>query len=314
MTGFIRTLGGDIEATEAGPVFTHEHLIIDSPLVAETMPHIHLHSVEDAISEVGLCVAAGVRMMVDAMPAGSGRDPRKLAEVSIRSGMRIVATTGLHTSKFYDDVDWARNEPADLLAERFIADIEEGIDAHDYRGDVVERVEVRAGVIKVASLTAVLTGRDREMFEAAAVAHRRTGAPILTHVEGGEGGMTQIEELTRLGVKTDRIAISHTDKVKDLGYHRELLSSGVRLSYDQGLRDPEATARLVNQMAGEGFERQIMLGTDGARRSLWSSLGGSPGLAHLYTGLKGLIEASPEILFVDNPGRWLTLTPEESSG
>lgn len=309
MNDFIRTIGGDLPSDLAGPTYAHEHLIIDSPLVASSMPHIHLHSIDEAVAEVETCVAAGVRTMVDAMPAASGRHPERLIRISVRTGIRIVAATGLHTARYYEDVPWTREESPELLAGRFIADIEEGIDRNDYLTEEVERVEARAGIVKVASLTEELSDRDRRLFEAAARTAATTGVPILTHTEGGSGGINQIEELTGLGVSPERIALSHTDKVSDAGYHRELLERGVFLCYDQGLREPEMTLRLVAQMIEEGFGPQILLGTDGARRSLWSTLGGSPGLAALY----GLVGESfdPEtsrLLFVDNPARYLTLS------
>ncbi len=54
----------------------------------------------------------------------------------------------------------------------------------------------------------------------------------------------------------------------------------------------------------------MMLGTDGARRSLWASLGGNPGLASLLTGFvppwrHGVEPATITELLVDNPARWL---------
>lgn len=305
MNGQIRTLGADIEPIEAGPVYAHEHLIIDTSLVAETMAHIHLPSVEEGVAEADRCLKVGVRTMVDAMPAASGRDPDKLARISILSGMKVVSVTGLHTSKYYDDVEWTRTESVEQLADRFVADIEEGIDRRDYRGSEVDRVEVRAGAIKVAALTEQLSDRDKRVFEAGALAHKTTGAPILTHTEGGLGGLVQIEKLTGLGVSPHRIALSHTDKIYDFGYHSEMLSAGVFLCYDQGIRTPEQTASLVNRMTEAGFGSRIMLGTDGARRSLWSTLGGSPGLAYLYTGLAGMLDGPSDDYFTVNPQRWL---------
>lgn len=309
MIGHIRTVGGDRSSDDTGPVYAHEHLIIDSALVAHTMPHIHLASVGDAVAEVSTCVAVGVRMMVDAMPAGSGRDPVKLSEIAARTGIAIVAATGLHTARYYVGVDWANTEPAERLAERFVADIEEGIDANDYRGPRVLRTGVRAGVIKVAALAPDLTPRERTLFEAAALAHHRTHAPILTHTEGGLGGIAQIEALSALGVPAHRIALSHTDKVPDDGYHREMLSTGVYLCYDQGLRDPPTTVGLADRMLSDGYGRQIVLGTDGARRDLWSTLGGSPGLDFLYTGVGPMLDGPAEALFQSNPARWLTFSP-----
>ena len=318
MTGLIRTLGADLPAELAGPTFAHEHLIIDSPLVAETMPHIHLGGVDDAVAEVTTCIASGVRTMGDAMPAASGRHPDRLARISIGSGMRVIASTGLHAAKYYDSVEWTRTELPQQLADRFVADIEEGIDRYDYLGPEIDRTDVRAGVIKVATLTEDLADRDLRLFEGAAIAHRSIGAPLLTHTEGGRGGMEQIEKLLDLGVAPDRIALSHTDKVGDESYHREMLSTGVFLCYDQALRfspDSKAnqTARLLVAMLDAGHGSQILLGTDGARRSLWSTLGGEPGLAWLYDGFVGLLrlcglgEDSIENLFVTSPAKFLTL-------
>lgn len=315
MTGVIRTITGDLSAAEAGPTFAHEHLIIDTPLVEERWPHIHLPSIEEAVAEIQTCVAAGVRTVVDAMPAASGRHPERLARVSIRTGMRIVAVTGLHTARYYEDVPWTREESPEQLAQRFVDDIEEGIDRHDYLGDVVDRSDFRAGVIKVATLAPELSDRDRRVFEAAAMAHARTGAPIITHTEGGLGGLLQIEALTGLGVLPERITLSHTDKVVDPGYHRAMLSTGVFLCYDQTLRweHENLSARLVSECLAAGHRDQILLGTDGARRSLWATLGGSPGLAYLHQGFiieledVGLSPSDISALFVDNPARYLAL-------
>ena len=106
--------------------------------------------------------------------------------------------------------------------------------------------------------------------------------------------------------------LSHTDKVVDRGYHRELLATGAYLVYDQGLRSPADTARLVGWMVGDGHAERLLLGTDGARRSLWSTLGGSPGLAALATGLGRRLAAElgpavMERIWVANPAAALEL-------
>lgn len=321
MTGVIRVLGGDLPVEEAGPTYIHEHLIIDSPLIEERWPHIHLPSVDEGVNEVRTCIHNGVRMMVDAMPAASGRCVERLARISVITGMRVVASTGLHTAKYYNDVEWTRTESPEQLAERFIADIEVGIDRHDYLEDETDRTDLRAGIVKVGSLTEELSDRDRRVFEAAALTSDETGVPVLTHTEGGLGGINQITELVELGMDPGRIALSHTDKIADPGYHEEMLSAGVNLCYDQALRwtGENQTALLVAEMVAAGFGGQLMLGTDGARRSLWATLGGSPGLAWLHGGFvdlladHGLDRDQIERLFVDNPGRFLSLTPGSSA-
>ncbi len=323
MTEFIRTVLGDVAPDRLGVTYLHEHLIIDSPLIAQTMPHIHLPQTDDAVHELDLCSGAGVGAVVDAMPAGSGRAIERLAEVSRRTGLHIVASTGLHTAKYYESVPWANTEDAEQLAERFVADVQEGIDYHDYRGPSIERTQHRAGVIKVATSKEPDPDRDGRLFEAAVVASMRTGAPILTHCEEGRGALGQVELLSALGIPLERVVMSHTDKVRDHQYHRELLETGVHLEYDQALRQGEAaesgTADLVRAMIDEGYLGQLMLGTDGARRTLWSSLGGQPGLAWLASGFRdvmrsvGIVEAEQYELFVENPKRFLTFAVRETS-
>jgi 5-phospho-D-xylono-1,4-lactonase len=310
----VRTVLGDVPAGELGVCYAHEHLIIDGGVPGLVNPAISLPRVGDAVAELGPCVAAGVRAVVDAMPADAGRNVAKLAEVSRRAGVHVVAATGLHHARFYGERHWGELLDPERLAELFAAEITAGIDAHDLNGPVVARTSHRAGVIKVAGSLDGPSDRDRRVFEAAALAAAGTGAPVLTHCEAGTGGLAQLRLLDDLGVPPDRVLLSHTDKVADRGYHRELLAAGAYLVYDQGLRSPETTVRLVGWMVEDGHQDRLLLGTDGARRSLWSVLGGSPGLAALATrlGRRLAAELGPAVMdriWVANPAAALELQP-----
>lgn len=315
--GLVRTVLGDVDPAELGVTYVHEHLIVDSALVVDRFPHIHLPSVESAVEEVGECVAAGVGAFVDAMPSAAGRDVVRLAEISRRTGLDVVASTGVHTARYYPGRAWVAEEPAEVLAELFHADVVEGVDRYDYMGPTVRRTDHRAGIVKVATLGELPTAAERRAFEAAVQTQRTTAVPILTHCEEGRGALAQVNLLRELGAPLDRVVLSHTDKVVDVAYHRELLASGVHLEYDQALRrpaeEPRGTAWLVAEMFSAGFGDQLMLGTDGARRTLWRSLGGGPGLAWLATGFvdvlasHGLDDRARRRLFVENPARFLAM-------
>ena len=265
-----------------GVTYLHEHLIIDSPLVADRYPHIHLPSEDEAVAEVRTCADAGVGTLVDALPCAAGRRVDRLAAASRRTGVHVVAVAGLHTARYYDGHPWTQEAPAEALADLFTADIAEGIDRYDYTGPLVRRTPQRAGMIKVATLGERPSPAERRAFEAAAETLRRTGAPILTHCEDGRGGMDQLDLLSSLGVPLDRVVLSHTDKQPDPGYHRDLLRAGANLEYDQALRqrpdEDKGTAWLLATMLAEGYQDKLLLGTDGARRALWRTLGGAPGL------------------------------------
>ena len=307
-----RTVLGDVRADALGVCYAHEHLVIDGGVPAIINPEISLPDVDKAVEEIRRCTDAGVRTMLDAMPADAGRNVVKLADISRRTGVHVIVATGLHHARYYGSRHWSELLEPSELAELFIADIEVGVDAFDYNGPVVRRTPHRAGIVKTAGSDGGPSARDRRTFEAAALTASRTGVPVLTHCEGGTGGLEQIKLLDELDVPLARVVLSHTDKVADRGYHRDLLGSGACVVYDQGIRTPDQTARLVTQMVEDGFTAQILLGTDGARRSLWTTLGGSPGLAALRTDLGARLTAAlggdlVRQLWIDNPKRILAL-------
>jgi phosphotriesterase-related protein len=317
MPNIVRTVLGDIPADQLGVTYMHEHLIIDSPIVSRDFPHIHLPSQAEAIAEVMLCKSQGVQTMVDCMPTGSGRSATKLAEISKATGMNIVATAGLHTDRYYQPTDDLETMDAEDLAQVFVGEIQVGMEGTQYK----------AGQLKVVTSGHVINDRDRRLFEAVAIAHQATGAPILSHCEHGKGALEQIELFHELRIPIHRVTLSHTDKEADFGYHKEILASGINVEYDQSLRQSDLaeppSALLMKAMIDEGFIDQIMLGTDGARRSLWSSLGGTPGLAWLYSGWSkkllaiGFTQTQLDQIFIDNPAKALTLdmqTTEITSG
>jgi phosphotriesterase-related protein len=312
---FVRTVLGDIDASQLGVTDSHEHVVIAGGRTVELFPDFRLDDIDKAAEELAAARALGLRSVVDAMPADAGRDVSLLAEVSRRSGIHIVASTGVHHQRFYPERHWTERLSPDQLASLLVADITEGIDALDYGGPMVERTEHRAGVIKVAGSADGPSPRDARVFEAAAAAQRATGCPILTHCENGTGGLEQATLLERLGGDLRHVALSHVDKVVDRGYHRDLFATGAFLEYDHAFRwrdGPNGTLQLLEWAAEDGHLDQVLLGLDAARRGYWAAYGGTPGIAWLLGGFadamrhRGLGDADLHRLFVDGPARCYT--------
>ncbi len=282
---FVRTVLGDIPSNGLGVCYAHEHLIIDPSLPTRQDPDFLLDSVEIAVAELADFHRAGGRAMIDAMPCDCGRNALKLAELSRRSGVHIVAPTGLHLAKYYAPGHWGETLGEKDLAALFVADIEDGIDERDYHSPSVRRTPHRAGVIKVATGTAI-AAREERILAAAAQAHGRTGCPILTHTEQGAQAFEQVSRLQRDGADLAHVCLSHTDRRPDVTFHRELLASGVKVEFDSAFRwsasDGNPTLDLVLALAPE-FPTQILLGMDAARRRYWRHYGGGPGLDFLLT-------------------------------
>jgi predicted metal-dependent phosphotriesterase family hydrolase len=309
---FVRTVLGDIDPAQMGITYAHEHLIIENGRVVAMSPDFLLSDVDRLATELGDAAAAGLQTAIDAMPADCGRNPAKLAELSRRTGVNVIAATGLHHEKFYGPSHWSLRASEDELADLFVADITDGIDERDYGGPIVRRTEIRAGVIKVGGSEGGLSARDEPIFRAAAATHTRTGAPVHTHCEAGTGALEQIRILIGAGVPAERISLSHVDKVVDRGYHRELFATGAFAVYDQAFRwgdGDNGTLRLLDWAVGDGNSGQVMLGLDAARHGYLRAFGGSPGLPYLLRDFSDQLETrgiGPELrhqIFVDNPAR-----------
>ena len=308
----VRTVLGDIDPSAMGATYAHEHLVIDGGRPVQMVPDFDLSDVDRMATELGAAADLGLGTVVDAMPCDAGRNASKLAELSRRTGVPVIAPTGLHHDRYYGPAHWRHRLSVDELADLFVADIDEGIDANDYATPIVRRTSHRAGIIKVAGSTDGPSDVDRPTFEAAAQAHRRTGVPILTHCEGGTGALEQVVLLTDHGVDPAHIALSHVDKVVDRGYHRELAATGAVAEFDGSFRwgdGPNGTLQALTWAAEDDRLDQVVLGMDAARQGYYAVYGGRPGLTWLLGEFSALLDAAGldaairHRLFVTNPAR-----------
>jgi 5-phospho-D-xylono-1,4-lactonase len=310
---FLRTVTGDIGPDTAGVCYSHEHIIIDPSFTTFCNPDFLLDSVDLACADVLEFREAGGKTLIDSMPCGGGRNPIKLAQISARAGVNIVCPTGLHLQKYYPPGHWGEHLSVEEMAELFISEIQVGIDARDFNGPAILRTPHKAGLIKVATSGDQPTQHERKVIEAAVIAHKQTGAPILTHTEQGAGALQQVRLFQDVGASLAHLVLSHTDRKPDPVYHAEILSTGVMLEYDSAFRWPERdgnpTLGLVLTMFAEGFGSQILLGMDAARRKYWRSYGGNPGLRFLLHDFVprllsgGLGQEDIDAIFIQNPQR-----------
>lgn len=278
---FVRTVTGDVSPDSLGLVYAHEHLVIRGEFTERAFPDFVLADLNAICQEVLRLRELGVGTMVDAMPLDSGRAADDLVVISERTGMNVVGPTGLHLRMYYPPDHWYDTISEADLTSRFIDEIQVGM------VDLGVRSLAKAGVIKVAGSLDRLTDVERRNFRAAGAAQRVTGCPILTHTEQGTAALEQIRLLQDSGADLTHVVLSHLDRNGDLGYHHEVLETGVRLEFDSAFRwgaKPNLTKSLILNLAPE-FPNQITLGMDAARPSYWRSFGGKPGLDYLLTTL-----------------------------
>lgn len=254
----IQTVLGPVPVDRLGKTLMHEHVFVSFPGAEfdPRYPFDRARFVEEAVSRLKDLVAHGVSTFVDPCPIEMGRDVRLLAEVSERSGMHIVCSTGFYYEGMGIPGYW-RQASVEEIADLYVREIEQGIDG----------TGIRAGIIKCSTSAPRITDLERRMLTAATIAHKRTGAPILTHTEDGQCGPDQQDLFESQGVPLGRCLIGHSCGNPDHAYHRGIAARGSYVGFDRiGIvrkHPDELRADNVVKLIDAGFASRVMLSQDG---------------------------------------------------
>jgi phosphotriesterase-related protein len=306
MAAIVRTVRGDIEPAQLGVTLPHEHVIQDHfPIWGD--PDETLKDEAEMARELELARASGIHAIGDLSTVDTNHDLDALARISAASGVHIIGSTGW----FY-----GQHLPP-FVHQATVAQL-----AHIMERDVLEGSadgSVRAGVIgEIGWSNSEMLDPERQVFEAAAIVHQRTGVPIFTHTTGGTLAAQQVDFLERRGVDPARIAVSHMDTNPSLDYQLGVARRGAYLSFDR-INNPdqlpdETRIDLLVRLLDAGFVRQLLLAHDTARRSQLVVHAGR-GYAHVLTKFlprlrtRGVDDESIRTMIEVNPSAYFAFTP-----
>lgn len=263
------------------------------------------------IAELGEAKATGIRSVVELTPIGLGRRPELMRRASAETGVAVIAATGYHRDTHYPVGHWVHEASTDLLAQRIVTDLTEGMHPRDWIGDV-PLDPARAGVIKVGASYQAISPGERRRLEAAAIGSVRAGVAIVVHTEIGTVGHEIVDVLLAAGATADRIVLAHLDRNPDLELHEEIAARGVSLVYDTigriKYRPDSVLLDLIEGMVGAGHGGRIVLGLDLGVRDYFRSYGGGPGMGSLMAVFvprlrRRLGDAATDAMLVANPAR-----------
>jgi len=313
---FVRTVTGDVSSGDVGFTHCHDHLFVFQTEYTRIPQRILLDDYEKTRDEVLSFRDLGGSLIVDAQPFGAGRNASFLKRLSVETGVYIIGATGLHKREFYGEDFWSFHAAAEDIAGLFISEIEEGMYDLDCHDPFAQKTGIKAGVIKIATDRRGLTAYYRKLFDAAAIACKKTGAPIITHTELSAWGAEQAAYLVDRGVDAGKIIISHMDRVIDIENNFHLAGMGIYLEYDTIARykyhDDNTEIELIKAMVDAGFGSRIVLGMDSTRERM-KSYGGRVGLAHIAEYFvpmlkkRGIDDWCIEMITAKNPARALTV-------
>jgi 5-phospho-D-xylono-1,4-lactonase len=304
VSGFVRTVLGDVEPSALGPTYCHEHLVTRP--AARFGDDLRLDDEERTADELERFRAAGGSAIVDTTTPEFGRDAPALRRLADRTGVHVVASTGHVSEEYWRGVlELDRRSEDDLVAE-YVSELSRGI----------ADTSIRAGVVKGGTSSGGPTADEAKLLRAAAAAQRETGAPITTHTTAGTGALEQTALLADAGADLTHVCIGHVDRLLDWGLHLELARRGVFLGYDcvskEQYAPDEERVRFIVRLVEEGHGGQVCLAGDLARRTYLEAWGGSPGYRYILESFlprlraAGLGEEQARTLVVDNPARFLT--------
>jgi len=208
----------------------------------------------------------GCRTVVDPLPMDMGRDVEFVAEVSQKSGTRIICATGFYHEKF--GAPWTvRWLPKEQLVDLYVEDLTQGVSASmrastDTRG--VGNTGIRCGVIKIAT-DGGPTDYERKMISVAAEASRITGVPIISHTNGSHG-LDQIDLVERGKVPANCLVVGHCDS-DDLDYHKSISERHAFIGLDRygfkggSIPDSVRTKNLL-ELVKAGYRDRILVSHD----------------------------------------------------
>jgi phosphotriesterase-related protein len=273
----VMTVLGPVPVDNLGVTDAHTHVwIVPPPGLPPGLPRLDDEAA--IIAELQDYRRSGGGALVDCQPGGCGRDGNRLRAIVQTSRVHIIASTGFHLRKYYPPDFWLYQSDVDADAVRawFVDELTRGLDE-----TLEAETPVRAGFIKIAC-EARLEETPAALIEAAAAAGAETGSAIEVHTERGADAERIVIRFQQLGFPLDKLVICHVDKRPDFGLHQDLAMAGVMLEYDTFYRPkyhPEKHVwPLLAQMADAGLADHIALATDMAEASMWTRLGGSPGL------------------------------------
>jgi phosphotriesterase-related protein len=249
-----------------------------------------MHNVDLMSAEVMKVKDAGIACIVDAGHPDMGRDIEFLRQVTMKSGVPIVAGGGFYSQPFYPKEISTMTE--DQIVQALIKQADD--DNLGVYGEIGSWDEI--------------TADERKVFRAVGKAHVATNLSIFTHTGiPGKSALEQLDILEDAGVKPERVVIGHLGNLVDANVyvHKAICRRGAFVGFDrQGLNDAQQVP-MVMALIDAGFAGHLMFSSD-------ASSGYAKTLTVFLPKLKaaGISDQVLHGIMVDNPRRFLAFVPK----
>ena len=252
----IYTATGTINATNCGNVLMHEHI----GCISNDMLHIFKQKWLDkakladfAVEILGLLKTNyDVGLIVDGTPIDLGRDVLLIKEVSERSNIPIVVSTGLyHYPSMYTS-----GHTETEIAFWFIDEFENGMEGTD----------IKPGILKAASDFGGITPDNQKRLSAMAIVQKETNLPIYVHSAHTSNLVEkQLEILLKIIRNPEKIIIGHAALNPNIEHLEKILSKGCYICMDQchcTTYSIDSIGKAIAALCRRGYTDKILFSND----------------------------------------------------
>ena len=318
------TVTGPVDAADLGVILPHEHVLMDwdwpslwpdvshrpdlvwKELTIENLGEVRrnylairdnalLDNIDEMYREVERFREAGGGTIIEVSTYGLHGNPAGLREISLRTGVHIIAGTG-----FYLDLTLPREVKEmtiEQMYERMMRDITEGFPGTD----------VRAGLIGEVGISSPMTPIEERSLRAAVRVQKDTGLAMNVHM-GYSADLRQhvIGLLRKEGANFQKIAFAHCDG-NPLEVNRELAEAGGYVEYDNfgiefyvdnGAFDADTAfyfatdaerVRSAKTVIDDGLSDRLLFSQDVCSK-YWTAQYGGHGYAHVLEDILPMLE------------------------
>ena len=250
----MNTVLGEIDSELLGETLFHEHVACVNPAFYKAFGDKWFPREKAIERAVRLFKQAkeecGISTIIDGTPIDLGRDIEMIKEVSLKSGVNILVSSGI-----YDNEEpFLRGKRPEKLAKFFIEECQTGI----------ENTNVRPAILKCATGKRGLTESNELLLTAMAITQKETGLPLYCHNEHHlKTSYQQLEIFDRNGLDFEKVIIGHCSDSYDLEYLEEIAKAKVYLAFDRIYPSAyERQASIIAKLIERGYEDKILLSHD----------------------------------------------------
>lgn len=252
----VMTVTGMIDVSHMRHTLPHEHVLVDFIGAEDVNPPRwdRDHVVEKVLPYLEEVRDAGCHTFVDCTPNYLGRDVALLKLLSEKTGLFIITNTGYYGGSNHKFLPpHAFSETADQLAQRWIAEWQQGIDG----------TTVKPGFIKISVNAGHLSDMSLKLIQAAAIAHLKTGLTIASHTGPAIPAFEQIEVLKSKRIDPSAFVWVHAQNESDPTQFVKAAREGAWISLD-GLNNNNVDDYLskLRLLKREGCLNRVLLSHD----------------------------------------------------